>query len=868
MERKFFKTPAVLIAVLLAAGIVLAGCFNMLEAPESGGGGDGGGAGTIILRLGGESRTLLPTAPLAFARYSIAFAPGSGQAAVDEIFDADPVLLNGSGQKLLLPAGAWTITVTAWAAIDGVAGLENGEYPAARGSAAITVTGGESNTPVSVTVDPITDEGEGVLSYRAETGGTVNVLTLAGQNLSPAVSLSLAAGDSGTTAIPAGYYLITAENGSGGKTAAVLHIYSGMVTRTVLGSDFVFTSKAPAAGESSLVLRYEVNTAGSAFTAVPASGSTWDAALNSGAAITALPGGRKVVDTGGGDGWVDLGAKFGEELKKHSQFTVETYVYLPLSQPLSGNGHFIWTFSTHATANANNGKYIWLRASTRSFAISGGGYSSEQKSDDNSNIEKGIWRHVVFTMAADKTMTLYIDGEVQGSRVSGVDHTAWTEVNYNYLAKPVFSGDNYLKNAKYYRLSLYNKAFTASEVKNAMGADDVLAEFPVDRIKTLPDTVPMKHVGGLHTEEDFARIRANINAEPWKSGYAKLTESNLAKTSFTPYPTASIERRNEGGNFMNAARSSHAAYQMAIRWKISEDAAYAVKAVDILNKWADVCTEVTGDSNLSLASGLYGYAFAVAGELLRDYSGWASADFTDFKNWMLTVFWPKNQDFLNRHHDTRIDHYWANWDLANLASALAIGILTDRRDIYNYAVDYLQDARSTTGNGNFFKNINNIHDYHGEELGQMQESGRDQGHATLCIALTGVICQLTWNQGDDFFGFDNNRYLKGCEYTARYNVAGLDVPFATYVRRHGPLTSADHVNIDTHTGVSPASRYTSRPMWSLPYYHYTRVKGIESGKIKYTRMGLETTFPEGGGSGGGNSGEYDQLGFGTLMYAR
>jgi hypothetical protein len=59
----------------------------------------------------------------------------------------------------------------------------------------------------------------------------------------------------------------------------------------------------------------------------------------------------------------------------------------------------------------------------------------------------------------------------------------------------------------------------------------------------------------------------------------------------------------------------------------------------------------------------------------------------------------------------------------------------------------------------------------------LQESGRDQGHATLVIAQLGTICQMTWNQGDDFFGFDNNRFLKACEYTAKYNVANLDVPF-------------------------------------------------------------------------------------------
>jgi hypothetical protein len=865
MRKTFFQIPVILIAASLAAGMVLAGCFNILAPPESG----GAGGGTVIVRLGGEERTLLPAAPLSFARYSVDFQPGSGQAAAAGISDADPLILTGSGQTAVLAAGDWTITVTAWAAVDGAEGLEDGEYPAARGSATVSVSAGDTAAVVSITINPITDEGEGVLSYLAETAGTIKVLPLTGENPDPALNLSLASGDSGTKALPAGYYLITAESGSGDKkTAAVLHIYRGMVTRAVLGGDFVFTSKAVSAGESSLILRYEVNPAGSAFTATPASGASWDAALNGGAAITALANGRKVVDTGGADGWVDLGAQFGAELKKLSQFTVETYVYLPLWQALSGSGHFVLTFSTHATANAGTGKYIWLRASTQSFAISSGGYNNEQRSGNNANIEKGMLRRLVLTKAEDNTMNFYVDGVLRGSCASTIDPASWTDINYNYLAKPVFSGDSYLKNARYYRLSLYGKAFTASEAANALAAEDILAEFPSDRIKTLPDTVPMKHEGGLHTEEDYARIKANLGTEPWKSGYGKLTASSLAQTSFTPYPTASIVRGGSGENYINAARSAHAAYQLALRWKISGDAAFADRAVYILNQWADVCTEVTGDSNLSLAAGLYGYAFAVAGELLRGYSGWDSGDFADFKAWMLAVFWPKNSDFLNRHHDTRIDHYWANWDLANLASAIAIGILADRRDIYNYAVDYLQDTRSTTGNGNFFKNINNIHDYYGEELGQMQESGRDQGHATLCIALTGIICQLTWNQGDDFFGFDDNRYLKGCEYIARYNVAGLDVPFTLYVRSYGPSTSASHINHETHDGVSPASRYTSRPMWALPYYHYTRIKGIESGKIKYTRMGLDTTFPEGGGSSGGTSGEYDQLGFGTLMYAR
>ena len=70
---------------------------------------------------------------------------------------------------------------------------------------------------------------------------------------------------------------------------------------------------------------------------------------------------------------------------------------------------------------------------------------------------------------------------------------------------------------------------------------------------------------------------------------------------------------------MNAARGATIAYQQALRWKIEQDDEYAAKAVENLNKWVQTCVGVTGNTNLSLAAGLYGYEFAIAGELLRDY---------------------------------------------------------------------------------------------------------------------------------------------------------------------------------------------------------------------------------------------------------
>lgn len=381
-------------------------------------------------------------------------------------------------------------------------------------------------------------------------------------------------------------------------------------------------------------------------------------------------------------------------------------------------------------------------------------------------------------------------------------------------------------------------------------------------IDTLVSGTPFVHEGMVHRQKDFDRIKTNLAAgkEPWVSGWNKLTANSHAQLSYTANPVAKLIRGGssaeepEPDNYSRAFNDVAAAYQLALRWKISGDDAYAAKAVEILNAWARTCKTISGNSNTALGAGIYGYQFATAGEILRSYSGWKADDFKAYQKWMLEVFYSLNRAFLTTHWGTCITHYWANWDLCNLASVLAIGVLTDRRDIYNYAINYLQRGQ---GNGNILKALNYVHP---DGLVQLQESGRDQGHATLCIALLGVICEITETQGDDFYSFDDNRILKAAEYTAKYNVARLSVPFKEYTYGSGTNCAQN-----THTVISPDGRGTVRPMWESLLNHYAGKKGLNA---TYTRMAAGTVRPEGGGGDyGPNSGGFDQMGFGTLMYS-
>jgi opacity protein-like surface antigen len=307
-----------------------------------------------------------------------------------------------------------------------------------------------------------------------------------------------------------------------------------------------------------------------------------------------------------------------------------------------------------------------------------------------------------------------------------------------------------------------------------------------------------------------------------------------------------------------------AAYQCAIRWKVTGDEAYAEKAIQILNAWASTCKKISGNSNIALAAGIYGYQFANAAEILRDYKGWTEADFNAFKQWMLDVFYSVSHRFLETHWGTCNSHYWANWDLANLANVMSIGVLCDRVDLYKYAIDYLMDG---VGNGNIKKAINFIHPKSGNDdidLGQLQESGRDQGHSLLCIGLLGTICQIGYNQGEDLYAYDDNRVLKAAEYAAKYNYANLSVPFSEYTRNYKDAWSVCG-GVETHTTISDHGKGGARPIWEILYNHYVVKKGM---KARYVTMAAQKHRAEGGGGDfGPNSGGFDSLGFGTLMHS-
>ena len=399
------------------------------------------------------------------------------------------------------------------------------------------------------------------------------------------------------------------------------------------------------------------------------------------------------------------------------------------------------------------------------------------------------------------------------------------------------------------------------------------------------------HPGGLHTQADFDRIKQQLADGNKKVTEAmnKLRMAEYAQPTAATYPTETIVRGGSGENYINTCRGAAIAYQNALRWKIEDNQACAKHAVEVLMKWCNTTKNVTGSPDQFLAFGLYGYQFAQAAELMRDYEGWKPADFEKFKKWMLNIWYQGAIDFLRRHSGTWENsgqwwqapgHCWSNWGLCNAMCVLSIGVLCDDVFIYNQglgAIKYDQvgtfkDPRTdnpilTDGLTEFLGNFV-VTTYPSEletgaygKLGQLNESGRDAGHAAMSLGLAVDIAHQIWNQGDDLFAYMDHRLAAGIEYLAAQTQSVEGLPWVNY---HYFTTGFYYTDSRSWLMTGPAMGAHMRPYWGTVIGIYEGVKGV---KMPFSEQAYEMMGIDGGGQGG-TSGGYDHMGYSVLMNTR
>ncbi|MBE9599817.1 alginate lyase family protein [Pedobacter sp. MC2016-24] len=344
------------------------------------------------------------------------------------------------------------------------------------------------------------------------------------------------------------------------------------------------------------------------------------------------------------------------------------------------------------------------------------------------------------------------------------------------------------------------------------------------------------HPGVLHSLASFETMREVVQRKnvPGYSAYLLMAGHPCASAFYQLRgPFEFIARDGEFKYTKGEMEMDFsAAYLNAIMWMITKDQAHARKSIEILESYADSLKGIPVSNDAALLAGLEGSKIVNAIEILsHSESGLKKFQVDKINKMIKCIFLPVCDRFYSSRAYTN-----GNWGAIVTRMYIGAAVYFDDEKMYRSAVEFYI-------NGNDNGTIKN----YVSENGQIQESGRDQGHAQLGLGAMASICEISWNQGQDLYKIFNNRLLNGFEYVAKYNLGEDHVPFVRWKDITGKYSN--------WTEISAIGRGKFIPIYEMVYNHYVGLKGLS---MPFTRKVLERTRPEGY--------DRDQPAFGTLLF--
>lgn len=333
----------------------------------------------------------------------------------------------------------------------------------------------------------------------------------------------------------------------------------------------------------------------------------------------------------------------------------------------------------------------------------------------------------------------------------------------------------------------------------------------------LPQAQAYNHPSIPFTVQDLDNIKANLDKEPWKSGYAALAGASTSQLTWPMEGPAANVSRTPDINLTTWKNDMNAVYNLARMWYFTGNQAYAQKARDILIAWADNHTTFSGQE-IPLSIGDFAPVYVGGADILRGtWPGWTEADTTKVKNYFLNVYWPASIAGFNTTGP-------ANKGYLYLAAGLAIAAFCDDTAKFDHVIDIY---RTTPAAG-----LTNT-----LATGEMGETGRDAGHLYGGLFSAAFLSEVAWKQGIDLYSELDNRLLACGEYYAR-NTFLLDNPFVPF----GPI---DFNYFANNAGAYTANRgaffllqnaYKNRLRLPTPWIdHKMLEQGIDGGNFMYAK---------------------------------
>ena len=184
--------------------------------------------------------------------------------------------------------------------------------------------------------------------------------------------------------------------------------------------------------------------------------------LHNGAELTTI-GGLPVLSLGSDNGYFDMGSSVGEVVATLNDFTISTNVYIPSTTTLGHNGNFIYTFANSTDiANVANG-CIFFGANETRYTICLTNYTAEHNVGPYYQFPTGAWHTLTYRQNSNYG-ELFLDGELVAQKDISINPRQLGNTRYNFLGRPCYQGDVYLKDACYNDFRIYDNAIDDASI--------------------------------------------------------------------------------------------------------------------------------------------------------------------------------------------------------------------------------------------------------------------------------------------------------------------------------------------------------------------------------------------------------------------
>jgi hypothetical protein len=429
------------------------------------------------------------------------------------------------------------------------------------------------------------------------------------------------------------------------------------------------------------------------------------------------------------------------------------------------------------------------------------------------------------------------------------------------------------------------------------------------------------HPGITHTQADLERMKDMVQAEidPWYTTYNNMKEDKYASYDYVVLGNDSITSIESHYDFMY---DGYAAYYNALMWYITGDERHAEKSVEIFNAWVNL-THI--EDQFALNNGRGPWRMCEAAEIIKyTYDGWADEDIEKFKAMLVYPGWSGTEAPTEAIASQDVTFYWniyqgdrarhGNQGLFAYRSMMAMAIFLDNEIMYDRALRYLEGLShrsddlaypsgppvtelATTGNEYYEEYTisefdDSVEDYGYNEVmsnyiyenGQCQESSRDQAHALVGVVIIGCLCEMAWNQGDDLYGYLDNRLLLGLEFYFHYNLSWENTYYDQLTSWEPTVENGEYIEcfdrsgrwkalkVNPYTGAGleeddwTRGNYNTKPVYEISLAHYRDRMQLDSTEYKWLQRGFNLLTEEIGVEDGDGPG--DHPGYGGLKFRR